>query len=202
MKINLLEDCILLSYDELNLEGFDCGNTDLNEFFKVDAPNYTAQLLGKTYGFALTTDPRQVVGVFTISNESIKVQDLPNSRKKKINKRIPRTKQFKSYPATLLGRLGINKAFQGGGEGGAGDQIIDFVKYWFVDPKNKTGCRFLVVDAYNTDKVISFYKRTGFQEVFSSDEQEFEYHHTDDEFEPKKVKTRLLSFDLIQLLEK
>lgn len=199
MSIDLFQDCKKVAYHELNLNGFDCGNDDLNEFFLNDAPNYIEQLLGKTYGFVLNEDPSQVVALFTISNDSVKTDSLPNSRKKKVNKQIPREKQFRSYPATLLGRLGVNQAFKGGGEGGVGDQMIEFLKYWFVDPENKTGCRFLVVDAYNKDNVLAFYRRNHFNDLFSSDEQEFEFLYPNREFEADVLKTRLLFFDLLDL---
>ncbi len=48
--------------------------------------------------------------MFTVSNDSLKADDLPNSRKKKANKDIPRNKQRKSYPAVLIGRLGVDGA--------------------------------------------------------------------------------------------
>ena len=49
---------------------------------------------------------------FTISNDSIKTFLLPNARKKKVIKDIPRQKQMKSYPAVLIGRLGVNKNYR------------------------------------------------------------------------------------------
>ena len=73
---------------------------------------------------------------------------------------------------------------------------MDFIKSWFVDGKNKTGCRFIVVDAYNTEIPIRFYTRNGFEFLFSTEEQEKEFTnlHTDDFLE-----TRLMHFDLIVL---
>ena len=111
----LYEKCTLKIYDEVILEyckSFDCGNDDLNEFFAKDVLNYTSELLGKSYCFTLDDDESQIVAAFTISNDSIKTYTLPNARKKKINLDIPRQKQMKSYPAVLIGRLGVNKDYR------------------------------------------------------------------------------------------
>jgi len=177
---------------------FNCDNEDLNDFFTNDVLDYTSQLLGKSYCFTLDSNPKTIVAAFTISNDSIKTKFLPNARKKKLIKNIPRPKQMNSYPAVLIGRLGIHKDFRkiDGEEQKTGDQLMDFIKSWFVDGKNKTGCRFIVVDAYNTEIPIRFYTRNGFEFLFSTEEQEKEFTnlHTDDFLE-----TRLMHFDLIVL---
>ena len=141
----MYERCTLKTYDTTiieNCDPFDCGNNDLNDFFANDALNYTSELLGKSYCFTFDDDERQIVTAFTISNDSIKTYTLPNSRKKKINADIPRQKQMKSYPAVLIGRLGVNKNFRKieGEEKSIGDQLMDFIKSWFIDKANKTGC--------------------------------------------------------------
>ena len=74
---------------------------------------------------------------------------------------------------------------------------MDFIKAWFTEPRNKTGCRYLVVDAYNTEIPISYYKKNGFDFMFGSEEQEKEYRYIEDD-EP--LNTRLMYFDLIRIL--
>lgn len=73
---------------------------------------------------------------------------------------------------------------------------MDFIKSWFIDHANKTGCRFIVVDSYNNVAPLKYYKRNGFIELFSSDEQEKDFMGI-----PKdaRLNTRLLYFDLIIL---
>ena len=197
------EYCTLRVYDEIVLRKsnpFDCGNDDLNDFFAKDVLNYTSELLGKSYCFTLDEDELQIVAAFTISNDSIKTFTLPNSRKKKVNTDIPRQKQMRSYPAVLIGRLGVSKDFRRieGEEKSIGDQILDFIKSWFIDKSNKTGCRFVVVDSYNEISPLKFYKRNGFTELFSSEDQEKEFTNFPKE---KELTTRLLYFDLILLSE-
>lgn len=38
-------------------------------------------------------------------------------------------------------------------------QVIEYIASWFVHPDNKTGCRFIVVDAYNKENVLHFYEK-------------------------------------------
>lgn len=172
---------------------FDCGHEDLNDFFKNDSLNYEREFLGKSYCFFLDENPNEIICIFTVSNDSIKANFLPNARKKKVSKQMPREKHFRSYPAVLVGRLGVNQKYRNKGIGG---KLMDFIKSWFIDTNNKTGCRFVVVDAYNEDAPIAYYQKNGFDFLFSTEEQEKEYTGlaTDD-----SLATRLMYFDLIRL---
>ena len=198
----LSEKCTLKLFDRGVLqrcEPFDCGNEDLNDFFARDSINYSSQLLGKTYCFTLDENPKKIVCAFTVSNDSVKTLDLPNARKKKVSKDIPRSKHMKSYPAVLIGRLGVNIEYQNvsGNPLYIGTQLMDFIKAWFADIGNKTGCRFVVVDSYNEEKPLKYYQRNGFQFVFSSEEQECTYTGITP---GSLLKTRLLYYDLIKII--
>jgi hypothetical protein len=75
------------------------------------------------------------------------------------------------------------------------------IKAWFLDPLNKTGCRYIIVDAVNKEKVLKFYQDNGFDFIFSSDEEEMQYmtkseNVTNGEFFRE---TRLMCFDLMRL---
>ncbi len=197
----LLENCTLKIYDKnilQNCQTFDCDHPDLNEFFANDVLNYSLELLGKTYCFVLDDDPSVIVCAFTISNDSIKTMHLPNARKKKVTKVIPREKQMRSYPAVLIGRLGVNKNYRmvEGEMERTGKQLMDFIKSWFIDGANKTGCRFIVVDSYNEPQPLRYYTQNDFVGLFSSEEQEKEYTGLKTE---NTLITRLLYFDLIVL---
>lgn len=78
----------------LDLGNFQCGDKDLDEFFAYDSMAYHQQLLGKTYLYKLRSFPKSTVAAFTISNASVRVDDLSNSRKKKIEHDIPYQKDF------------------------------------------------------------------------------------------------------------
>ncbi|MEB2784474.1 hypothetical protein [Algoriphagus persicinus] len=108
---------------------------------------------------------------------------------------------MRSYPAVLIGRLGVHKDFRNieGEEQRLGDQLMDFIKSWFIDSANKTGCRFIVVDAYNEFKPLRYYHSNGFVELFSTEDQEKEFTGIQAD---QVLVTRLLYFDLIILAAK
>ena len=172
---------------------FECSNLDLNNFFQNDCIAFANELMGKTYCFTLDYDSKNIVCSFTISNDSIKTSILPNARKKKVLKNIPSQKRFKSYPAVLIGRLGVSKEFT---SLGIGTELLNFIKSWFIERDNKTGCRFIIVDSYNTNEALNFYKKNGFNFLFSSEEQE---KMATDVSNDSQIKTRLMYFDLITL---
>ena len=119
---------------------------------------------------------------------------LPNSREKKVQKNIPHSKQMRRYPGVLIGRLGINVDFA---HRGIGSELMEFIKSWFLDAGNKTGCRFLIVDAYNEEIPLGYYQKNGFAFLFSSESQEAENTGFD---KSTKLRTRLMYFDLISLV--
>ena len=197
----LLDNCTLKLYNQELIDScnpFDCDHQDLNDFFTNDVDNYSSELLGKTYCFTLDEDPTIIVCAFTISNDSIKTTHLPNSRKKKVIKEIPRPKHMRSYPAVLIGRLGVHKDYRNieGEEERTGKQLMDFIKSWFIDGANKTGCRFIVVDSYNEIGPLKYYTRNEFIPLFSTEEQEKAFTGLPSEAE---LTTRLMFFDLIVL---
>ena len=190
----LSENCYLSTLKDNNeMDLFHCGDGDLDDFFHNDSIAYINQLLGRTYLYRLNTVPSNVVAAFTVSNASIRVDDLPNSRKKKLEHDIPHRKSCRNYPAVLIGRLGVDENFQ---SKHLGSEILTFLKYWLVEPNNKTGCRFLLVDAYNSERTIEFYQRNGFKLLFGTEQQEIEYRRLKD---ITSLPTRIMYFDLIGL---
>lgn len=178
-----------------DISGFSCGDSDLDDFFTNDCFGYARQLLGKTYCYKKKDESQEIVCAFTLSNASIRVDDLPNARRKKIESDIPHAKSLKDYPAVLVGRLGVSEKYR---SLHIGSDVLDFIKYWFVDPNNKTGCRFVIVDAYNNAGTMAFYANNGFKTVFGSEEQEKAYRHIIREV---SLKTRLMYFDLFSLIK-
>ena len=174
---------------------FSCGDKDLDEFFNSDYADYQRQLMGKTYVFLEIDDPKEIICAFTVSNASIFTNYLPNARKKKIGKDVPVSKRDLIYPAVLIGRIGVNQRFL---HRHVGSELMDIVKDWFIDKDNKTGCRYLVVDAYNKPEACEYYQRNGFNYMFSSEEQEKQYRNIATD---AALQTRLMFFDLMQIVE-
>ena len=190
----LYDECSLCELKEkTDLEGFCCEDKDLDDFFTNDCFAYAKELLGKTYFYTVKSEPTTVVCAFTLANAGIRVSDLPNARRKKVEANIPHAKSLKDYPAVLIARLGVSKDFR---SKHIGSDVLRYIKYWFLDPYNKTGCRYVLVDAYNSPSTIRFYESNGFATVFSSEEQEKEYRHIAEE---RPLNTRLMYFDLMPL---
>jgi GNAT superfamily N-acetyltransferase len=139
---------------------FCCGDDDLNEFYFKDSIEGAKELMAVTY--ALVEDDGKIVAFFSVSNDSLARTLVPKS----ILKIIPRPKRYRTWPATKIGRFGVCSERQGSE---VGSSLLNFLKVWFTQ-QNKTGCRFLIVDAYNKERVIRFYQKNGF-EVLPGEEE-------------------------------
>ena len=191
----LTEQCMLrvLTRDILvSCRPFVCGNADLDDYFSNDVTLYQEQLLGKTYCYLLDKDPAVIVCAFTLSNDSVRVDHLPGSRKKKVNSSIPHPKHLRRYPAVLIGRLGVSIDFA---DKGIGSELMDILKMWFTLPDNKAACRFLAVDSYNTPHTVHYYRKNGFEFLFSTKEQEAQNSGIE-----LPLNTRYMYFDLIEVV--
>lgn len=149
--------------------------------------------MGKTYCWVLREDDTQIVGLITLANAGIQTTHMQNHPCRKINEHIAYNKRGLTYPAVLIGRLGVNRLFQGK-EYRIGAQIMDFIKSWFDGVDNKTDCRFVLVDAVNASHTIRYYERNGFKPLFPRLENEKEFYGVPDS-EP--LRTRMYYFDLL-----
>lgn len=160
---------------------FDCGDEDLNDFIINEAENYSRARLAITYVIEIKSD-KTVVGFFSLANDRVSVSDFET--KTEFNrfrkKRFINEKRLKSYPAVKICRLGIALSAKGQS---LGTFILDFIKSYFLTD-NKTGCRFLTVDAYSN--ALPFYIKNGFIPLSS---------------EASGEHTQLLFFDLDTLTE-
>jgi len=138
------------------LDEFDCGNTDLNEFFQNDAFENEKQLFAKTY--VLQRDGYKIskgnppIALVSLCNDAISTRKLDELD------REPGVKYYPNMPAVKIARLGVHKEFQ---RGDVGTKILDMLKMLFLT-ENRTGCRMLTVDAYrDPPEVENFYKTRG-----------------------------------------
>ena len=169
-----------LSADE-QIKSFNCGDEDLNDFLLNEAALYRKALLAVTYVFE-DKNTRKVAAFFSLANDKVSLSDFEN--KTEFNRfrkmRFANEKRIKSYPAAKLCRLGVDEELKGHS---IGTLLLDFIKSYFV-VDNKTGCRFLTVDAYAD--AVPFYLKNGFIPLNEED---------------KNDDTRLLYFDLNDVSE-
>lgn len=177
-----------------NCKPFSCGESDLDEFFYKDTIAYEKDLMGKTYCWVLAEDVTKVVGYVTLANAGIQTTHMQNNPKRHLHKAIAYNKQGRTYPAVLIGRIAVAKEFQGR-EYCIGLQMMNFIKKWFVTDDNKTGCRYVLVDAMNTEHTLKYYERNGFKPLFPRVEDEKEFYHIKD----GELRTRMYYYDLLLL---
>ena len=161
-------------FDFSEFKNFDCGDNDLNDFIHNDAKLHKQELIAETYSFrykeqGLKSAP---VSFITLANDSIKLKT--NRQKRKIPNKLRR---YTLLPAVKIARLGVHKDMQ---RQKIGTLLIDIVKQMFTT-NNRTGCRFITVDAYNNDITLKFYKSNDFQFLDPDD---------------KTQKTRTMYYDL------
>lgn len=168
---------VRLTPDSL-IKPFDCGDDDLNDFVLNDSRTYLNELLAVTYVLESDTE---TIAFFSLLNDKISLQDIISKNQwKKVQGKMHnrKGKPSKSYPAMKIGRLGVSSHRQGEG---LGKIILDYIKQLFIS-NNRTGCKFITVDAYNVS--TKFYEQNGFK-FFPAKEPD---NHT-----------KLMYFDLISL---
>ncbi len=170
---------------------FRCDDIDLDEFFASDAFYYDEELLGRTYAWINLKNPTQIIGLVTLANDSIKAKNIISSARNRVQRGITNAKRGMNYPAVLIGRLGVSSDFRSKGVN-VGSQILSFIKDWFL-ADNKTGCRFIVVDAYNNDRTLHFYERNGFKTLYKTEQEERDFLDQNPE---ESLDTRFMFFDL------
>ncbi|MDE6795108.1 MAG: GNAT family N-acetyltransferase, partial [Muribaculaceae bacterium] len=106
--------------------------------------------------------------------------------------KIPHRKRHRSYPAMLIGRLGVNQVYRGKGLN-IGTQVMDLVKILCVNDEGMGICRYLLVDAYNTDATLHFYLKNGFKLLYKTEESEREMFEISYE---ESLRSRIMYFDL------
>ncbi len=140
---------------------FDCNKKDLNEFFLQDQLKYEEQLLAKTY--ILIPDggeegrPKALI---SFCNDSIRAEAFEKNKDfNKIRKELPHGKRYRTLPAVKIARLGVHKDWQGRK---IGSLLLNMTKLLFLT-ENRTGCRYITVDAYRTYQAVEFYKKNYFR---------------------------------------
>ncbi len=160
------------------IKPFHCTNNDLNDFLKDDAKKYLSELMAVTYLLEDNVTDK-TVAYFSLLNDKIVSDSAQRSIWNRLGRRIANAMRRKSYPAVKIGRLAVSEEYSGCG---IGRDIILVVKYMLTH-KNRTGCRFVTVDAYKN--AVGFYQKCGFDFISEAD---------------KYDETRLMYYDLKSFL--
>ena len=160
--------------ESLSLPPFECRDDDLNHFLWDDAKNYLSELMAVTY-LLIDPDSNQTVAYFSLLNDKVSYDPENKSIWNKLSRKISNRKRRKTYPSVKIGRFAASKKYEGKD---IGSQILNFIKIFFT-ASNKTGCRFITLDAYA--EAVGFYQKNGFDFFTDKDRND---------------NTRLMFFDL------
>ena len=109
--------------------------------------------------------------------DKISITEFENNTEfNRFKRRFKNSKRLKSYPAVKICRLAVDENAR---KLHLGTKLLNFIKGYFAKD-NKTGCRFITVDAYI--KAIPFYLKNSFLELTQNDKD--------------ATHTRLLYYDL------
>ena len=169
-RFRLWERCVSSALTaEIDLSGFHCGDESLDYYFHNRAQAYEEEMLSRNYALVTQDGTHEPVAIFSICNTSINMPALRGNVRNRLQRRIPNPKRRRTYPALLMGRIGVDVRYQGQG---IGSQVIDYIKHLYTHKSARGLCRFLLVDAINRPDVIGFYQNNGFVTLFETEEDE------------------------------
>lgn len=136
---------------DLQVDGFDCGDEDLNNFLVDDAKGALDKRIATSY---ILQDDGNIVAYFCLLNDKISRLDVTNSQWRKIREGFPRRKHFGSYPAIKIGRFAISSKYKGRN---IGTDLLNLIKMMLNNNPNYSAFRYLTVDAYLS--AVGFYQK-------------------------------------------
>jgi ribosomal protein S18 acetylase RimI-like enzyme len=128
---------------------FRCGEEVLDRYFQTQASQDIRRRVANCF-VAVEVANGQVAAYYTIAAAGVPFVDLPPEQAK----RLPR---YPTLPAVRIGRLAVDKRFQGRGLGAA--LLMDATRRTLQAPPAVYA---LLVDAKN-DEAVAFYQRHGFR---------------------------------------
>ncbi|MBN2327730.1 MAG: GNAT family N-acetyltransferase [Candidatus Omnitrophica bacterium] len=139
----------ILNPQKHNRDDFDCGVDALNRYLKKFANQDQKRSLTKVYVLA---KEETIIGFYSISAHSVLRDHLPENQK---------IGPYEALPFLLLGRLAVDKRFQGRGYG---DVLIYHAFEKTLHAAETVGIMGMVVDAKN-EKAAAFYEGFGFKRL-------------------------------------
>lgn len=106
-----MDFCVVPFHEGADVDGFDCGNQELNEFLTTEeVVHYQEEWYGFTYLVYRASD-WALVGYYTTASDALEIPD------DWIRKSMSQTLGLRKIPALLLGRLAVATPFKGLGIG-------------------------------------------------------------------------------------
>lgn len=146
--MNLVFEALENAHDK---KAFSCGKKLLDNYLKKQAGQDVKRKLSACF-ICVSKETNHIKGYYTLSNSSIPLDTIPTE----ISKRLPAS--YHSIPCTLLGRLAVDKQFQGEGLGKL--ILIDALQRSYNVSKT-LGSFAIIVDPIDIE-AETFYKKFGF----------------------------------------
>lgn len=133
-----------------NRQGFDCGRQELNDWLRQVARQHQDKGLSKTLVATRTEAPDSICGYYALTLAELENRHLPDAWRKKLPRRIP---------GVRLGRLAVDRQYQGKGLGELllVDALIRAQRIY-----TEAGGIGLFVDAID-GQAAGYYRRFGFE---------------------------------------
>lgn len=133
-----------------NRKAFDCGEDSLNLYLTRYANQDIRRRVSRVFVASPPTELQRVIGYYCLSAGSLAEADLPES----IRRQLPRY----PVPVALLGRLAIDKSFQGQGFGAV---LIADALQRIALASQVMAVYAVIVDALH-ESAAAFYRQLGF----------------------------------------
>ena len=140
--------------DEHDLDGFSCGNSELDRWLTEHALSATVK---EPATYVLVDPPAErVLGYFAVAPHLVRREDLAAP----FGRGMPRI-----VPVILLAKLALDQGFQGSG---LGSELLVRALRTIVIAARSAGGKLVVVDAID-DEAIGFYREHGFTAIPGDD---------------------------------
>lgn len=132
-----------------NRKNFSCGKSPLDNYILRNASKDVKS--GACTCFVIVNEDEAVVAYYTLSADSINVEDAPLEYVKSV--------KYEKIPVILLGRLAVDISVKGQGLGKF--MLIEALKKSITVAKQHIGAVAVIVDPID-EEAISYYKKYGF----------------------------------------
>lgn len=131
-------------------QGFDCGRQELNDWLRQVAHQHQDKGLSKTFVAIREDEPARICGYYALTLAELESRHLPDAWRKKLPRRIP---------GVRLGRLAVDRRYQGKG---LGELLLIDALTRARRIYTEAGGIGLFVDALD-EQAAEYYRRLGFQ---------------------------------------
>lgn len=154
-------EIVLLESKKHRRDNFDCGVESLNKYIKKIA-SQDLKRKAATVFVLIDSDSstEKVIGYYTLSSFSLELSEIEPM----VAKKLPR---YPLLPATMLGRLAVDKRYKGKGLGQL--MLIDGLKKSYKASQQIASVA-LLVEAIN-EQAVRFYQKFGFISFQSSSDR-------------------------------